>query len=285
MRIPMSCWECTWAEIEAEQADDAAAIARGETMPERRAGRPINPDHWYLADIEEDNAYVETCRNGHTMKTSVQNVRYELLFESGVVATLVGLHRESVSSIVASLERFYEFAIEVFTLRSGVDATTNDAAWKQVRSSSERQFGAFLFLFLVNFRRPFLTGKALGEYEEMSSFRNKVIHQGRFPSHEEAMNYARYVFEVIRDNYAALKELDAEAVRKVELRHFRLGHEAIEAKAGPPKPGKDGLYRSASSSPMPMMFSSVIKGEPTDFDSRLARSKENLWLWGFPPQK
>lgn len=285
MRIPMSCWECTWAEIEAEEAADTAALARGETVPDRRGGRPISPDHWYLADIEEDNAYVETCRNGHSMKMSVQNVRYELLFESGVVATLVGFHRESVSSVVAALERFYEFAIEVFTLRSGVDPAMLDSAWKQLRSSSERQFGAFLLLFLVNLKRPFLAGKPLGTYEEMSNFRNKVIHQGRFPSHEEAMKYARYVFELIRDTHAAVKELDADAVRKVELRHFRLGHQAIEMKAGPPKPGKDGLYRSATSSPMPLMFSSVIKGEPTDFDSRLARSQKNLWLWGFPPQK
>lgn len=190
----MSCWECTWAEIEAEEAADTAALARGETVPDRRGGRPISPDHWYLADIEEDNAYVETCRNGHSMKMSVQNVRYELLFESGVVATLVGFHRESVSSVVAALERFYEFAIEVFTLRSGVDPAMLDSAWKQLRSSSERQFGAFLLLFLVNLKRPFLAGKPLGTYEEMSNFRNKVIHQGRFPSHEEAMKYARYVF-------------------------------------------------------------------------------------------
>lgn len=89
----------------------------------------------------------------------------------------------------------------------------------------------------------------------------------------------------VADSYEALKELDADAVRRVELRHFRLGQQAIEAKAGPPKPDKDGLYRRATSSPMPLMFSSIIKGEPTDFDSRLARSKENLWLWGFPPQK
>ncbi len=109
-----------------------------------------------------------------------------------------------------------------------------------------------------------------------------MIHQGRFPSYKEALGYARYVFELIRDTHAALKELDADVVQKVELRYLRRGHEAIEAKAGPPKPDKQGLYRSVTSAPLPMMFSTLNKNEPTDFDSRLARSKENLWLWGFP---
>lgn len=276
--------ECMWAEIDAEEAADAAAEARGEPRPERPAGKPIAPDHWYLADIEEDNAYVEQCRNGHTMKMSLQNVRYELLYESGVVAMLVGFHREAVSSFAAALERFYEFAIEVFTLRLGVDQPTHDAAWKQVKKQSERQFGAFLFMFLVNFKRPFLAGKTWGAYEDSVKFRNEVIHQGRFPSPKEAIDYARYVFELIRNTRAALKELDADAVQKVELRHFQRGHEAIEAKAGPPKPGKDGRYRSAGSAAMPMMFSTLNKDEPIDFDSRLARSEENLWLWGFPTQ-
>src|ERR1044071_933815 len=118
MRIPMSCWDCSWAEIEAEEAEDEALRARGETPPERKPGRPLNPDNWYLADIEQDNAYVETCRKGHEMRMTLQSVRYELLFESGIVAMLVGFHREAVSSIAAALERFYEFAIEVFTTRA-----------------------------------------------------------------------------------------------------------------------------------------------------------------------
>src|SRR5688500_12729552 len=115
MRIPMSCHECTWAEIESETAADEAAIERGEQPPERPAGRPVNPEHWYYADIEEDNAYVKTCSNGHEMKMTLQSIRYELLFESGIVAMLVGFHREAVSSVAAALERFYEFGTEVFT--------------------------------------------------------------------------------------------------------------------------------------------------------------------------
>lgn len=77
MRIPMSCWDCAWDEIKAEEEAASSAIARGETLPERPPGRPMKREDWYLADIEQDNAYVETCRNGHEMRMTLQSIRYE----------------------------------------------------------------------------------------------------------------------------------------------------------------------------------------------------------------
>jgi len=286
MRIPVSCHECYWADFDAAKVRAAEAEARGESPAEPSPwASPTNPDHWYLADIEEDNAYVGKCRHGHTMKATLQAMRYELLYESGIVATLMGFHREAVSSIAAALERFFEFSIEVFTRRSGVDSPTTEDAWKQVRTQSERQLGAFLFLFLANVKRPFLSGKALGAYETWSSFRNGVIHQGRFPSTVETMNYARYVFDLVQDTRAILKSVDADAVEQIELRHFHRGHEAVRAKAGPPVPDRDGMYRGAGSAAMPMMLSTFNVDAPQDFDARLAESRANLGLWGFAERR
>lgn len=281
MRIPMSCHDCTWQEIEADEAADKATIERGEQPPKRNPWRSLNRDNWYLADIEEDNAYVETCRKGHLMKMTMQNVRFELLYESGIVAMLLGFHREAVSSIAGALERFYEFATEVLTFRAGIEQAAHGEAWKQVRSSSERQFGAFLFLYLTNFKRPFLADVEFN-YEKDVSFRNQVIHQGRFPNVKETLAYAKHVFELIHDTRQALKDLDAEATHKVELLHFLRGHAAVERKTGGPKPGPDGLYRSAGSAAMPTMLNAMITDAPTDFESRLAQSKDMLWWWGFP---
>lgn len=39
---------------------------------------------------------------------------------------------------------------------------------------SERQFGAFLLLYLVNFKKLFLAGPALAAYEKDVTFRNEV---------------------------------------------------------------------------------------------------------------
>ena len=143
MRIPMSCWDCAMDTVNAEYEADAAAIAKGETPPEDKPGRPMRREDWYLADIEQDNAYVETCRNGHEMRMTLQSVRYELLFESGIVAALVGFHREAVSSIAAALERFYEFAIEVFTTRAGIERDVFEAAWKQTHKASGNSVRSF----------------------------------------------------------------------------------------------------------------------------------------------
>jgi hypothetical protein len=279
MRIPMSCFECVWADFEEQQAVAAAAEARGEQAPKPR---PINPDHVYLADIEEDNAYVVTCGSGHKMQATLQTLRYELLYESGIVATLVGFHREAVSSIAAALERFFEFSVEVFTNRSAIDAATHDDAWGHVARQSERQLGAFLFLFLVNVGRPFLSGKERARYENWSAFRNSVIHQGSFPTSEKTMEYARYVYDLIVETRGDLEQLDADSVRKIQLRHYMRGHEAVREKGGPPTQGKDGLYRHPGSAAMSMMLGEFDAATPRDFDARLAAARTRLQLWGFP---
>jgi hypothetical protein len=282
MRIPLRCIECSIEEMNAEFEADEAARGRGETPP-KRPPRPMRPEDWYLADIEQDNAYVGPCRNSHEMRVTLQVVRYQLLFESGIVAELVGFHREAVSSIAAALERFYEFAIEVFTLRAGIEPDTHAAAWEQVHQS-ERQLGAFLFLHLVNLGKAFKVGrKEIETYEKRFGFRNKVIHAGYFPSEKEVLDFARYVYDLIVETRKTLVNLDAAAVEKVELRHYAAGHAAVLEKAGGQlKVGKDGLYRSASGPSLPMMLNTMTQGDPEDFDSRLAASRKNLWLWGLP---
>lgn len=269
------------AEHEAEKAEDEAR-ARGEATPERGMGRPLTPNGWYFADIEQDNAYIQTCRNGHEMRMTLQHIRYELLFESGIIAALVGFNREAVSSIAAAQERFYEFATEVFTARVGITPEVHETAWKHAKLS-ERQLGAFLFLYLVNFGKPFKVGKELKRYEEQTSFRNKVIHEGYFASRTQVLDFARYVYELILETRKAIVSLDADAVRKVEFKHWHRGQDAVQAKASGPWRTSDGRYRSPTGAAYSMMLKSGMNGAPDDFDSRLSASKANLWLWGFRP--
>lgn len=282
MRVPMSCMQCSMAQMEAEHAERERAKAAGVPLPETPAGRPIDRDDWYLADLEEENAYVETCRNGHTMKMSLQNVRYELLFESGIVAMLVGFHREAVSSVASALERFFEFGIEVFTIRAGIDVEPASNAWKLVGKQSERQFGAFTYLFLANVKRPFLEGRGWSDYQDRAKFRNGVIHEGKFPSRADTLDYAKSVFELIRDTRTELVKLDEKAIQQENWRHIRRSHEAVDKKAGPPQPDKDGLYHGSANAALTMMLSTIQTDAPTDFDARLAMAESNLWLWGFP---
>lgn len=282
MRVPMSCMQCSLAQMEAEHSEQERAKAAGTPLPEAPAGPPVDRVAWYLADLEEDNAYVETCRNGHTMKMSLQNVRYELLFESGIVAMLVGFHREAVSSVASALERFYEFGIEVFSIRAGIDVEMASKAWKLVGKQSERQFGAFAYLFLANLNRPFLEGSAWSDYQDRARFRNGVIHEGRFPSRADTLDYAKSVFELIRDTRTELVRLDEKAVQQANWRHIRRSHDAVEKKAGPPQPDENGLYHASGNAFLPMMLSTVQTDALADFEARLATAESNLWLWGFP---
>ncbi|TMQ04758.1 MAG: hypothetical protein E6J90_50620 [Deltaproteobacteria bacterium] len=169
---------------------------------------------------------------------TLQNVRYELLFESGAVAMLMGFQREAISSIAAALERFYEFAIEVFTHIVGVERGTHEQGWKLLRSQSERQLGAFLLLYLINLRKPRFAGKELSVFEEWAGFRNKIIHQGRFPSRKETLEYAEFVYNLIRDTKYELIEHYPDSVQQVQLRHYARGRSTLEEKAGPPQPDK-----------------------------------------------
>lgn len=281
MRIPISCVQCSNARLNAEVAEQDRAKAAGEPIKETPGLRPLDPSDWYLADLEEDNAYVGTCQNGHVMRMSLQHLRYELLFESGVVAMLLRFHREAVSSIAAALERFYEFGIEVFSIRAGIDAEALTTAWNFVARQSERQLGAFAYLYLVNMRRPFLDRKDLGEYEQKVSFRNDVIHKGQFPNPDKTRDYARFVFELIRGTHAELQKLDQNAIDQANRRHLTRSRAAIEKKAGPPQPDKDGVYWGIGGAGFAMMLSG-IQAEPADFESRLAEAEWRLPFWGFP---
>lgn len=282
MRIPVACSECISAKAETDQRAYDEAVQRGQQLDEAQAdGIRYDLSHWHLADIEEDNAYVGKCPRGHSIRMTLQNVRYELLYESGIVAMLVGFQREAVSSIASALERFYEFAIEVLSMRHGVTIDAHALAWKLVAKSSERQFGAFLFLYLTNLRKPFVSGAALQAYEKQVSFRNDVIHQGRFPSRSDTLGYAKHVFDIISDTRKTLTEFDADAVLQAQLNHMYRGHRLVEKKVGTPQKGSDGFYRGTSTAGISTMLMPHGDGVSRSFEAALESSRANL-AWWFP---
>ena len=64
-------------------------------------------DHDYrkpdcLFELSDDGTYVGSCSKGHTVRFVMPHVRYELLYESGIMAMLCGFHREAVASLNVS---------------------------------------------------------------------------------------------------------------------------------------------------------------------------------------
>lgn len=135
------------------------------------------------------------------MNLSAENQKFDLLFESGISALLDSYNRESVTSAAASLERFYEFTIRIIIKNSSINDGLLENIWKYVSSQSERQLGAFIFLYTLKFETtpPLLNNK-------MIQFRNNVIHKGYFPNKEESLIFLKMVSGIIQEVFQKLKE-------------------------------------------------------------------------------
>lgn len=144
------------------------------------------------AEVQDGRIANFTCGRGHTTTTVLQLEKHELLAEIAVTAIFDGYYREAISSFSASLERFFELYIRTLSADEKLDAIQFDKTWKLVKAQSERQFGAFAFLYFLEERvaPPSLSQRTI-------SFRNKVIHQGLIPTRNEAVDFGQEVLDVI----------------------------------------------------------------------------------------
>jgi hypothetical protein len=172
-----------------------------------------DPHQLKLLDGELDDSGVVfvDCPDGHRTAVLYDSRRYELLMLSCAMALLDGYTNEAISSFAAALERAYEFYMRVILRQNGIQQSAIDEAWKAVAAQSERQFGGFHFLYLVDNAEP------LNLNEEIMRIRNRIIHRGHIARTEEALKYAKMVFERIKDIETALKQYQT-AVQK-EVRH------------------------------------------------------------------
>lgn len=166
-------------------------------------------------NVRDDGIYEATCPEGHTTYTLLQQLLFEILFDIGAYAITDGYYREAVSSFTASLERFYEFYAKVISLKYGVSDESHESSWKHVSKQSERQLGAYIFLYtLENKTSPeLLSNKSI-------EFRNNVIHKGKIPSKDEAIKYGNSILNLVNPVLYALKKQDPEFIQQVVSKHF-----------------------------------------------------------------
>lgn len=166
-------------------------------------------------ELRDDGRYEFTCEKGHTTITIVQEQKFEILFDLGAYAILDGYYREAVASFTSSLERFYEFFIKAYSLESKIDKSVFDTAWKNVAQQSERQLGAFIFTYCQAFSEsPDLLS------QKYIKFRNDVIHKGKIPSREEAMEYGENVLNFIRPILKRVRKQFPEGVQQTIFNHI-----------------------------------------------------------------
>lgn len=151
------------------------------------------------AELRNDLTFHLECLLGHRSVLIFNAPKFELLFDMGASALLDGYGREAVSSFAAAQERFHEFGIKVFLIRRNVSKEQLLNTWKLVANQSERQLGAYYFLYLLHFNAPPPTNTKRVE------FRNNVIHKGYVPTMAEATDYAEYVYDYIVETLEAMK--------------------------------------------------------------------------------
>jgi hypothetical protein len=145
-----------------------------------------------FVDVQDVGIYDLTCSRGHRTKVLLQDLKHELLFESGAIALIDGYAREAVASFAASVERFHEFVVRVLLKAAKIGSSEMDGAWKRIKAQSERQFGAVIFVHLV------VNGKSLPDFDnKWVEFRNRVIHQGDIPTVQKAAEYGDYCLQYI----------------------------------------------------------------------------------------
>lgn len=107
-------------------------------------------------------------------------------------------------------------------------------AWNPISKLSERQLGAFLFLYLLENKKPLeplildakpeLDGRSRGDTPTWSAFRNNVIHKGYIPPAIEVLEYGNLVYQFM---YRLIGEVNcSEFMVKATFRSLARGHEA-----------------------------------------------------------
>lgn len=177
-------------------------------------GKPTN--EFVTLEFHDDGHYEVCCSRGHTSVTILQQQKFEILFDIGANAIIDGYYREAISSFTSSLERFYEFCIKVSCENNSMNDDTYNKVWKQVSNQSERQLGAFLFLWTNKFDEvpELLTNKD-------TKFRNEVIHKGKIPTKEEALIFGNTILKIIRPKIKQLQSLFEEEISSVIFKHLR----------------------------------------------------------------
>jgi hypothetical protein len=132
MKIKLACHKCMLDR-------DADRLPRG----------PVPANEYYYLPVSESNIYQYTCIRGHQNTAMLQDQKFDLLIQSAANAICDGYLRESVASLASALERLHEYAITLFCLKYQISFESIE----EVSSQTERQLGAYMFLYLYVFKR------------------------------------------------------------------------------------------------------------------------------------
>ena len=141
------------------------------------------------------------CRNGHDNYTYILNNKFELLYDSAIISYYGDNYRECVTNLASCLESFYEYIIRLILYSKNRKSILEIEKFnKKINSRSECREGVFLGMCKVYFDKNFFIN------DKYKNLRNKVVHNGMFPSKDDAFNFAKYTFDFICNCYKSIRE-------------------------------------------------------------------------------
>ncbi|MBR2286463.1 MAG: hypothetical protein IJ866_03325 [Alphaproteobacteria bacterium] len=174
------------------------------------------------------------CPKGHITVGIHQNFQYEFLLDMALEDLLNCNFRGAFFNFASAEERFFEFFIEVICIKHNISLEAFDETWKIIGNLSERQYGAFSFLYLLEFgispidiSRKQIENKRKNKKYTVKELRNKVIHQGYKPTEKEAKDYGNAVISNIRNIVAKLKDSADSAIIKMTHKKLKLRTEEV----------------------------------------------------------
>lgn len=177
-------------------------------------------------EYNDKGIYRHICDKGHESYTIDQAMKFERLFEIAGCAYLDGYYRESVASATSALERFYEFSIKVFIKKVLNEDNQQEYidTWNNVSNQSERQLGAYYFLYLSNYKKAPPTIK-----NGKVKFRNEVIHKGKIPTKDEAYDYIECIYDYIYNRILEIKKDFTSEILNVIFYEMTVANKTLES--------------------------------------------------------
>jgi len=161
------------------------------------------------------------CSRGHRSALLIQSPKFEVLLESGVNALAAGFTLEAAATFSAALERFYEYGVQVLCTQRQLPHVVYEQMFKSMSRQSERQLGAFLALYAVEFETAYTPSPKITE------FRNAFIHKGQIPDPDEARDFCEKVLGEIKKSYAKLAGTCETAMRDVLMQDMQARSDSI----------------------------------------------------------
>ena len=141
MRVPAQCPRCREIDERRQSIQEVGSEKRSHQL------HAVYLHEMDAADVHSGKLTLR-CAQGHETVVTLPIPLFELLFDIGCAALLDGYAREAVTSFASSFERFEEFTCRFLLARRRVSFEGVDAWWKEVATSSERQKGSFVALWI-----------------------------------------------------------------------------------------------------------------------------------------